>query len=73
MICKVVVDGESAVISTHPREAPSLRIVVPASRLRSRFPRGHADPCVGFFAADVFDGLDVLEVGDRIPPPRNRW
>lgn len=87
MIVKVVINGDSASISTHPNDKAHLAMVYPSSRVRKRFKESVDAPfdriLVGFFEAAVAVTknvetqeeyeLDVLELGERVPPPEEVW
>lgn len=83
MIVKVEIEGDSATMSTHPKERKPVYMVVPADRLRPRFTE-RAPRLVGFFEATeatarnvaTFEAipLGVLEVGERLTsPPEDAW
>lgn len=87
MIVKVLVDGDSASISTHPKDSAKLAMVYPSSRVRKRFKESvdasFDQILVGFFEAAIAVTknvetqeeyeLDVLELGERVPPPEEVW
>ena len=89
MIVKIEIEGDRAVLSTHPSEKPGVNQVESAGRLRCRFVERGARRMVGFFLADeatasivtLVDGvetpssvpLDILEIGDRVPTPKEAW
>ena len=83
MIVKVEIRGDVATMTSAPGEKPRIDMHVPASRVRAKFPAGSGPSLVGYFIAtnavskdpktgDEFP-LDVVELGERVPPPKEGW